>query len=112
MENSLSRARDRARNLKKRATVSTIFLKDGLKTADAENCNIGEEKIRDIWQFSRGGGEEREEKYCRLTDLTKAMKKSVVFRNAYQACLHSKSYTECLKDDMGEQKLKSFVYLN
>jgi len=41
MEHSLNRARERVRNLKKRATVSTIFLKDGVRLVDAEKSMIG-----------------------------------------------------------------------
>jgi len=40
------------------------------------------------------------------------MKNSVVLKNAYQACLHSKSYTESMKEELKHQKLSSFVYLN
>ena len=64
-----------------------------------------------MWQLAKGG-DPTEDKYFRLTDISKAMKSSVILKNAYQACLHSKVYSESIGQDFRDQKLKSFVYIN
>jgi hypothetical protein len=58
------------------------------------------------------GGVPTDERYYRLADISKVMKNSVVMKNAYQVCLHSKNYTESHSSSFQGQKLKSYVYLN
>lgn len=40
------------------------------------------------------GGERREERYFRMSDLGREIKNSIVLSNAYKACLQSRNYVE------------------
>ena len=66
--------------------------------------------MKDLWQWAKGG-EDDGNKYLRLEDVSKAIKESLVMRNAYQSCLHSKEYKMSNEGDFCDQKLKSLVFL-
>ena len=96
--------------MKQRNTVSALCIRNDLKSHEHKHSVIGNEKVKDLWQWAKGG-ENDSNKYIRLEDMSKAVKESLVMRNAYQSCLHSKDYKMSNEDDFSDQKLKSLVFL-
>ena len=59
---------------------------------DATYSQIGEERISDLRNLVKGG-DDSGRKYLRVCDLNQETKNSVVLKNAYQVCLHSKNFS-------------------
>ena len=108
--NNLHKVRTKAREHYQRNTVSNIFMKSGVSPSDAVNSSIGNEKIRDLWNLVKGH-DTIDDNYFSLNDLSKAIKDSHVLKNAYNACLQSKVYSDNKGMELKGQKLKSYVYL-